>query len=119
MSKRIALTISALMLAATVPTVAQSTGHVIVGGFFGWVFSDGVDGNPIVAGDGNVYDRVDPKDSWSYGFNVNVMATDHVAVGFMFTNQKSKFVLGDGTDREVADWDLRTYHGIVEYNFGD
>src|SRR5262245_10768077 len=119
MSKRIALTIAVLMLAATAPTIAQSTGHVVINGFLGWVFSDGVDGNPIVAGDGNVYDRVDPKDSFGYGFTANVMATDHVAVGFMFTNQQSMFVLGDGTDREVADWNIRTYHGIVEYNFGD
>jgi hypothetical protein len=106
MSKRFVLTIPMLIVAATAPTIAQSAGHGVVSGFAGWVFSDGVDGNPVLAGDGNVYDRVDPKDSFSYGFTVTVMATDHVGVGFMFTDQPSKFVLGGTTDREVADWNI-------------
>jgi outer membrane protein W len=119
MSTRIALTIVMLIVAASAPTIAQSTGHGVVSGFAGWVFSDGVDGNAVVAGDGNVYDRVDPKDAFSYGFTVTVMATDHVGVGFMYTNQPSKFVLGGTNEREVADWNIKTYHGIVEYNFGE
>jgi hypothetical protein len=119
MSKRLSLTILMLIVAATAPTIAQSAGHAVVSGFAGWVFSDGVDGNAVVSGDGNVYDRVDPKDAFSYGFTVTVMATDHVGVGFMYTSQMSKFVLGDTNDREVADWNIKTYHGVVEYNLGD
>lgn len=62
MTKRIALMALALLL-ATVPAFAQAP-KAEVGVFFGWVFSDGVSGDNFKAVDGNVYNRVDPKDSF-------------------------------------------------------
>lgn len=43
---------------------AELTGSV------GWTFSDGVSSAGIVAADGNLYDRIDPKDAFSYGFSL-------------------------------------------------
>jgi hypothetical protein len=114
MSTRSALIVAALVAAASSPTVAQSGGHVEVTGFGGWVFSDGVEGTNIVAGDGNIYDRIDPKDSGSYGFSVGVMTTDHVAVGFMYVNQLSQLLLGGTAERTIGDMNVKTYHGYVD-----
>src|SRR5580765_1841145 len=62
MFKRIALC-ALVVLASRAPAYAQSP-HVEVSGFAGWTFSDGVSADTaVVAGDGNIYDRVDPKDS--------------------------------------------------------
>jgi hypothetical protein len=118
MSTRSALIVAALIAAASAPTVAQSGGHVEVTGFGGWVFSDGVEGNSIVAGDGNIYDRIDPKDSGSYGFSVGVMTTDHVAVGFMYVNQLSELLVSGTNERTIGDMSIKNYHGYVEYKFG-
>ena len=47
----------------------------------------------ILAGDGNIYDAVDVKDSASWGLAVGFNATDNVEVGFLFGQQLSKMVL--------------------------
>jgi len=117
--KRIrAVTFTLAVLAVTAsPAFAQ--GRVEVTGFFGWTFSDGVTTNPaIVAGDGNIYDRVDPKDSMSwgllFGFNVN----SNTEVGFMYSRQESKLVFGGTNEREVGDLAVSGYHAYFAYNFG-
>ena len=69
-------------------------------GLFGWTLSDGVEGDGILAGDGNIYDTVDVKDSVSWGAGIGFNATDNVEVGFLFGQQLSKMVLeGDGRAR--------------------
>jgi len=117
MFKRIPLC-ALFVLASVAPAFAQSP-HVEVSGFAGWTFSDGVSGNSIVAGDGNIYDRVDPKDSGSYGFSVGVVVGGHSEVGFMFGQQLSKLELGGTNTREVGDLKLTGYHGYFGYNFGE
>jgi hypothetical protein len=106
------------VLAATAAT-ASAQGKVEVSGVVGWVFSDGVSGTPIVAGDGNVYDRIDPKDSIGYGFSGGFFLTHNAEVGFMYGVQKSKLLLGGTTDRELGDLTISTYHGYFAYNFGE
>ena len=57
MFKRIAVC-ALVVLGSRAPAYAQ-TPHVEVSGFAGWTFSDGVSAdNAVVAGDGNIYDRV-------------------------------------------------------------
>ena len=99
------------------PALAQS--RVEVSGFYGWAFTDGVSGNSIIAGDGNVYDRVDPKDGQVYGFSVGVLATGNAEVGFIYSRQMSTLLLGGTNDRELGDLDITTYHGYFGYNFGE
>jgi len=116
MNTRIVLLASLLTATLASPTYAQN--RVEISGFLGWGLSDGVSGTPLVAGDGNIYDRVDPKDSALYGFSVGYLI-ENVEVGFMYSTQASKLVLGGTADRELGDLTVNTYHGYFGYNFGE
>src|SRR4026207_2425824 len=71
------LAVVAASLVAT-PAFAQRGGASVL---VGWTFSDGVTGDSILAGDGNRYDRVDPKDSFKWGFDVGGYTSDNVQGG--------------------------------------
>jgi len=116
MSKRLVVVTGLLVGALVCPTSAQSP-RVEVTGLVGWTFSDGVSGDGVLAGDGKVYNRVDPKDSVSYGFGVGVNVTDNAEVGFLYGNQPSKLLFsGVGAEREAGDFNVSTYHGYFAYN---
>ena len=86
----------------------------------GWTFSDGVDvGNnpPILSGDGELFDRIDPKDSFKWGFMVGVNASDNVEVGFQYGHQATTLEAGGTTTREIGDFSVKTYHGYFGFNF--
>ena len=87
-------------------------------GLFGWTLSDGVEGDGILAGDGNIYDAVDVKDSVSWGAGIGFNATDNVEVGFLFGQQLSKMVLKGTAERELGDLTVNTYHPYVAFNAG-
>jgi opacity protein-like surface antigen len=117
MLNKIVCLVALATLVSVAPAAAQDQ-RVEVGVLLGWAFSDGVDGDPVATGDGNVYDRIDPKDSFKWGFNAGVLATENVEVGFLFGQQLTK-LLASGTDeREVGDLTVNTYHGYFAYNFG-
>jgi len=78
MTKRLVL-MALLVSLAAVPAFAQQP-KAEVGVFAGWVFSDGVSGDNYRAGDGNTYNRVDPKDSFGWGLDIGVFATPNVEV---------------------------------------
>lgn len=80
MVKRI-IVMALLATFVSAPAFAQ---RVEVSGLFGWTLSDGVNGDPVLAGDGNLYDTVDVKDSASWGFAVGINATDNVEIGFLY-----------------------------------
>lgn len=92
--------------------------RVEVSGLFGWTLSDGVDGDGVLAGDGNIYDEVDVKDSVSWGFDVGFNATDNIQVGFLFNQQMSAMVLKGTAERELGDMNVNTYHPYVAFNAG-
>jgi hypothetical protein len=117
MLKRIGLCLSLLILTGAVPAFAQVKGEV--GIFAGWTFADGVElDNAIPGGDGNLYTRIDPKDSFGWGFDVGVLFGEGAEVGFIFSNQPSKLVAGGTNDFEIGDMTVNTYHGYFAYNFG-
>ena len=109
-----------LVLSSSVAAVAQ-TPRVEVSAFAGWGFSDGVEGSGsgILAGDGNIYNRVDPEDSGLFGFTGGVLVGDNAEVGFQYIYQPTKLLLGGTADRELGDLTVSTYHGYVGYNFGE
>jgi hypothetical protein len=101
------------------PAMAQEK-HVTIDVLFGWSFSDGVQtDNAIVAGDGNVYNRIDPKDSFKYGIGGGALIGPNLEVGFLFGQQLSKLTLGGTTTKEVGDLTVNNYHGYLGYNFGE
>ena len=99
------------------PAFAQ---RVEVGATFGWSLSDGVELDaPILGGDGNLYDRVDPKDSGAWGFNVGYLV-GNMEVGFLFNQQLSKLEAdGPNATTEIGDMSVNNYHGYFAYNFGE
>lgn len=112
MLKRV-VALAAVTVMMSTPAFAQK---VEVSGLFGWTFSDGVDGDGVLAPDGNIYDAVDIKDSVSWGFAVGFNATDNVEVGFQYLNQPSKMILKGTAERELGDLAVNTYHPYVAFN---
>jgi opacity protein-like surface antigen len=117
MVRRIVFQVSLVVLIAAAPAFAQSP-KVEVSGLFGWTFSDGVTGDPILAGDGNIYDTIDLTDSFSWGFMIGVNATENVEVGFLYGQQQSTLEIAGTSTREIGDLNVNSYHGYFAYNFG-
>jgi opacity protein-like surface antigen len=105
------------VVVAAAPALAQSP-KVEVSGIFEWTFSDGVTGDPVLAGDGNIYDAVDASDSFNWGFMIGVNATDNMEVGFLFGQQQSTLEITGTATREIGDLSINSYHGYFAYNFG-
>jgi hypothetical protein len=117
MLKRIVAVAGLLVLAGSVPAFAQDS-KVEVSATIGWAFSDGVSADtPVLAPDGNIYDRVDPKDSFLWGLTGGVNVTENAEVGFMWTQQMSSLLVGGTNERDLGDMTVSTYHGYFAYNF--
>ena len=115
--RRISLSILTVMLAAA-PAFAQAP-KAEVGLFAGWVFSDGVSaGTSLVVPGVGTFNRVDPKDSFGWGFDVGVMVGPNAEVGFMYTQQPTTLQAGGTTTKDIGDLSTHTYHGTLMYNFG-
>jgi len=123
MIRRLVLGLFACAVMAS-PLSAQS--RVELSGFAGWAFSDGVSGDGLFAGDGNFYNRVDPKDNGIYGFSAGFLVTPQVELGFLYSLQSTALILGcddltlcSATERDLGDFSVSTYHGYFAYNFGE
>ena len=116
MSRRVAGLGVLLVLASVAPAAAQ---RVEVSGTLGWTISDGVDGDGVLAGDGNIYNEVDVTDAASWGFGVGFLTSDNVEVGFLFSQQMSSLEVKGTNTLELGDMNVNSYHGYVGYNFGD
>ena len=116
MSKRLVTLAALLTLVVAAPAAAQ---RVEVSGIFGWTLSDGVTGQAVLAGDGNLYDTIDVKDSASWGFAVGVNASDNFEVGFLFGQQMSTLAIEGTQVRDVGDLKINTYHPYFAFNAGD
>jgi hypothetical protein len=64
----------------------------------GWTFSDGVDGEAVsVPGEGT-FNRIDPKDSFSWGLRFGYLLTENHEIGALFGMQPTELELsGTGT----------------------
>ena len=100
MFKRIVV-LAAVCFMASLGSARAQEPRAELSAFAGWTFSDGVSGTSVRAPDGNTYDRVDPKDSASWGFSFGILAGPNAEVGFIYGQQPSKLVLGGSADRRV------------------
>lgn len=115
MRKRIVLMLFMAMLAA-VPAFAQKAELGIT---FGWVFSDGVSGSTVTVPGVGAFDRLDPKDAFTYSIDLGINVTPNAQVGFIYSGQPSKLTAG-GTDTvEIGSMRIDTYHGYFGYNWGE
>jgi Outer membrane protein beta-barrel domain len=116
MVRKVVWLVAMIVLVAAAPAFAQP--RVEISGIIGWTFSDGVTGQAVLAGDGNIYDEIDVADSFSWGFGVGVLATESAEVGFMYGRQESRLDVKGTNTVEVGDMAVTTYHGYFAYNFG-
>jgi outer membrane protein W len=93
--------------------------RIEISGLAGWTLSDGVSGDPTLAADGRVYNRIDPKDSFSWGLTAGYFFTENWELEFQYDQQPSKLVFGGALEKEGGDFKISTYHGAFVYNFGD
>ena len=116
--RRIAYACAFAGLVAAAPVQAQDT-RVEIGGGAGWTLSDGVTFDGVIAGDGNVYNSIEPKDSFSYNLHLGYFVNPALEVGFLFSQQKSTLTVGGTSEREIGDMNVDNYHGFIAYHFGD
>jgi opacity protein-like surface antigen len=106
-----------VLVAGAAPAFAQ--GRVEVSGFVGFSLNDGVDGNAVLAGNGQVYDTIEPKDSAIYGFTVGFLVGEGAEVGFRWAQAPSTLQVKGTTTTELGDMSINSYHGYFAYNFGE
>jgi hypothetical protein len=93
--------------------------HFEGSGRVGWTFADGVSASsPVTASDGNIYNRVDPADSMSWGFTLGMFLTRSFEVEFIFDRQRTTLEASGTRTVEVDSLDIGNYHGSLAYNFG-
>lgn len=109
-----------VILASSVPVWAQETG-IEVSPMFGYTFSEGIDFDPVTLPDGTRVDKLTPTSGFTWGFLVDFMVSEQFGVGFQFTDQKGTLEAGlvGGGKLNLADMNIRNYHGIFTYNLGD
>ena len=95
---------------------AYAQPRVEVSGIIGWTLSDGVDGDAVLGGDGNIYDRADPKDSVNWGFGVGLNASDNFEVGFLFGQQRTTAEISGTSTRDLGDLTVTSYHPYLAFN---
>jgi opacity protein-like surface antigen len=113
------------VLAVFVSVAPAAAQRVEISGIFGWSLSDGVttdEGNAVLGPDGNLYNEVDLKDSFSWGFSVGVLTSENVEVGFLYNQQMSELLIkgagvGGPAELVVGDANVNNYHGYVAFNF--
>lgn len=101
------------------PAVASAQARVEVSGIAAWTLSDGVEGDGIRALDGNIYDAIDIKDSFSWGFGVGFNVSETAEVGFLFNQQMSTLRVQGTNTVDVGDMNVTSYHPYFAYNFGE
>lgn len=101
--------------------------------FLGFTASNGVDVDSQDLGNGLVANRISPKSSFSWGLDFDYFLTENISVGFLWSQQMSDLRIRTDLvtpspanispptpgDKDAADLNVYTYHGIFTYNFGD
>lgn len=87
-------------------------------GHLGWTFSDGVSGDSVKAANGNIYNRIDPANSVSWGFTFGVFITRRLEAEFLFDRQSSTLQVSGTNTVDVGGMSIGNYHGILSFNLG-
>src|SRR5262245_92012 len=79
----------------------------------GYTLSDRVSSQTTIrAGDGNLYNRLDPKDSFSWGLTLGYHLNEEWELEFLYDQQQSKLQVGGTATRDVGDFKVKNYHGV-------
>jgi outer membrane protein W len=105
---------------ALVGSAAWAQDHrVEIGGTAGWTFSDGVSGDSVTVPGVGSFDRIDPKDAFSWGARIGFLVNENMEVGGLFNAQSTSLELGGTSTAKLGDETVYNYHGYFAYNFGD
>ncbi len=105
-----------LFFVGVTPAAAQ---HFEVGATFNSGLSDGVSGDSFLAPDGNIYDRIDPKNGFAFNLSIGYNFSPNWEADFIYAHQGSSLEIGGTATRTIGDMSVQTYHGAVVYNFLD
>ena len=91
-------TLTATAFVVACGSLAQAQDHrVEIAGTAGWTFSDGVSGNAVLVPGVGTFDRLDPKDAFSWGARIGFFVNEHVQVGGLFNLQSTQLEAGGST----------------------
>jgi opacity protein-like surface antigen len=109
--------LTGLLALVTVPISAQARAEANV--TVGYTFSDGVSFTNATPINGGVYNRVDPKDSASFGLGFGFFVNHQAEIEFAWNHQPTKLeVTGTGATLS-GNISVDTYHGNFVYNAGE
>ena len=94
-------------------------GRVQIRGTAGWTFSDGVSGDARTVPGAGTFNRIDPKDSFSWSARIAFLTSEHLEVGGLFGMQMTSLELGGNVKATLGDENIYHYHSYFAYNFGD
>jgi hypothetical protein len=84
----------------------------------GWTFSDGVSGQAVTVPEGT-FNRVDPKDSFSWGARFGYLLNQNSEVGFLFNMQPTDLEVSGSRTVTLGSENIYNYHGYFAYSFLD
>src|SRR4051812_14855217 len=85
--------------------------RIEVSGLAGWTFSDGVSFDGLVSTPSGVFDRLDPKDSFSWGLTVGYHFTPNWELEFQYDQQQSKLQASGTNTVDIGDkFTIHGYH---------
>jgi len=111
--------LSLVMLAASASVSLAQESRVELSGTAGWTFSDGVSGNAVQVPGVGTFDRIDPKDAFSWGARLGYNVNDNAEIGFLFNQQSTDLEIGGSSTFTLGSLSVYNYHGYFAYNFGD
>ena len=111
--------LTAVVVAFAAATASAQDARVEISGTAGWTFSDGVSGDGVTVPGIGSFNRIDPKDAFSWGARLGFLVNENSEVGFLFSQQSTTLEIGGTSSFELGDLSLRNYHGYYAYNFGD
>ena len=119
MTVRILIVLSFLLAAG--PAMLAQDKKIELIPFVAYTLSEGIDFNAADIGTGQIVNKLTPKSGFTYGFQVDLLAGENFAMGFLFSDQLSKLEIGlqGGGKEDLTDMNVRNYHGILTYNFGE
>jgi outer membrane protein W len=112
--------IGAVVLAAAATATAYAQEHeqrIELSALAGYTASDGVTGSPVLAGDGNIYDSIDPRSSFSFSLAGGYYVTPSVLVEGMWSRQYSSLDLNGTNNRGLGSFNIDNVHALVAYHF--
>lgn len=108
----------ALSLAGWVGDAHAQSWRGEISGNAGWVMSDGVTFDGVLV-NGNIFDAVDPKDSFGFNVTLGFFLNDNLELEALYGRQSSALEVSGTATAEVGDVGIDNYHGSLVYNFGD